>query len=100
MLAVAAGFLLRKPSSASLPPPVPAGHFASVPPPQSAYATANSTAASTSAATPATMMAVLKEELFALETEKLEGKISETEYVELKSAFETVLRRTLARKAH
>ena len=31
MLAVAAGFLLRKPSSASLPPPVPAGHFASSP---------------------------------------------------------------------
>ena len=30
MLAVAAGFLLRKPSSASLPPPVPAGHFASI----------------------------------------------------------------------
>jgi hypothetical protein len=92
MLAVAAGFLLRKPSSASLPPPVPAGHFASVPPPTSAAAIA------TPAATSATMLAVLKEELFALETEKLEGKISDTEYAELKSAFETVLRRTLARK--
>lgn len=102
ILAVAAGFLLRKPSSASLPPPVPAGHFANVPP--SAYtavssAAVSASAANSSAASPATMMAVLKEELFALETEKLEGKISDAEYVELKSAFETVLRRTLARKA-
>ena len=45
------------------------------------------------------MLAVLKEELFALETEKLEGKITDAEYLQLKSAFETVLRRTLARQA-
>jgi hypothetical protein len=93
ILAIAAGFLLRKP--APLPAPVPAGHFVSAPPlfPPTFHV------ASASATAPATMLAVLKEELFALETEKLEGKITDAEYVELKSAFETVLRRTLARQA-
>lgn len=46
-----------------------------------------------------TMLAALKEELFSLETERLEGKLSEKEYAELKSAFETVLRRALARES-
>ena len=93
ILAIAAGFLLRKP--APLPAPVPAGHFVSAPPPPPA----TFHTASPAAAAPATMLAVLKEELFALETEKLEGKISDAEYLQLKSAFETVLRRTLARQA-
>jgi hypothetical protein len=44
------------------------------------------------------LLAALKEELFALETERLEGKLSEAEYLELKSAFEVVLRRALARQ--
>ncbi len=42
-------------------------------------------------------LAVLKEELFALETERLEGKLTETEYREQKAAFETVLKRALVR---
>ena len=45
------------------------------------------------------LLAALKEELFSLETERLEGKLSEAEYLELKSAFEVVLRRALARQA-
>ena len=40
---------------------------------------------------------VLKEELFALETERLQGKISEGEYTEHKTALEQVLRRVLNR---
>lgn len=44
------------------------------------------------------LLAALKEELFSLETERLEGKLSESEYLELKSAFEVVLRRALARQ--
>jgi hypothetical protein len=44
-------------------------------------------------------LAALKEELFALETERLEGKISEGEYAEHKAALETLLRRALARDA-
>ena len=40
---------------------------------------------------------VLKEELFTLETERLQGKISEGEYAEHKTALEQVLRRVLNR---
>jgi hypothetical protein len=42
-------------------------------------------------------LAALKEELFALETEKLQGRLSDAEYVEQKSALEVVLRRALQR---
>ena len=41
----------------------------------------------------------LKEELFTLETERLEGKLSEAEYAEQKAALEQVLKRALARKS-
>jgi hypothetical protein len=44
------------------------------------------------------LLAALKEELFALETDRLEGKLSEPEYVEQKTALEQVLRRALARQ--
>jgi ribosomal protein L29 len=37
----------------------------------------------------------LKEELFALESEKIAGTLSPSEYAEQKAALETVLRRAL-----
>jgi hypothetical protein len=40
---------------------------------------------------------VLKQELFAIETERLEGKISEVEYGKQKAALEIVLKRALIR---
>lgn len=40
----------------------------------------------------------LKDELFALETERLEGRLSDAEYSEQKAAIETVLKRALARR--
>ncbi len=43
-------------------------------------------------------LAALKEELFALETDRLEGSLTETEYREQKAAFETILRRALSRQ--
>jgi len=43
------------------------------------------------------LLAALKEELFAVETDKLQGRLSETEYTEQKSALEIVLRRALLR---
>jgi hypothetical protein len=43
------------------------------------------------------LLAAMKEELFALETDKLQGKLSESEYVEQKAALEVVLRRALLR---
>ncbi len=43
------------------------------------------------------LLAAMKEELFALETDRLKGKLTESEYVEQKAALEVVLRRALAR---
>jgi hypothetical protein len=42
-------------------------------------------------------LVALKEELFALETEKLQGRLTDAEYAEQKSALEVVLRRALQR---
>ena len=46
---------------------------------------------------PNALLAAMKEELFVLETDKLQGRLSETEYEAQKSALETVLRRALVR---
>jgi hypothetical protein len=96
-LVIAAGFLLRtrpKPAAPATPgtpvnPPIP-GHY--VP------ATAKAAAPVNGPVSKPALLAALKEELFALETERLEGKLTEPEYAELKSAFEVVLRRALARE--
>jgi hypothetical protein len=44
------------------------------------------------------LLSALKDELFSLETERLEGRLSDTDYAEIKSALEVVLRRALARQ--
>jgi hypothetical protein len=49
------------------------------------------------AAAPDSLLAVMKEELFVLETDKLQGRLSESEYLEQKVALEVVLRRALQR---
>jgi hypothetical protein len=43
------------------------------------------------------LLAAMKDELFALETDKLQGRLTESEYVEQKAALEIVLRRALMR---
>jgi len=43
------------------------------------------------------LLAAMKEELFALETDRLQGRLTESEYVEQKAALEVVLRRALLR---
>ena len=43
------------------------------------------------------LLAAMKEELFALETDRLQGRLSEFEYLEQKAALEVVLRRALGR---
>ena len=45
------------------------------------------------------LLAALKDELFTLETERLEGKLSEADYAETKSALEIVLKRALTRQS-
>jgi hypothetical protein len=45
-----------------------------------------------------TLLNALKEELFSVETERVEGKLTDAEYAEVKGALEIVLRRALNRK--
>jgi hypothetical protein len=95
VLVIAAAFFLRgKPAAAVDAMATPAPSPLTPTPAMSAAAMPFN-----SADTHAPLLAALKEELFSLETERLEGKLSETEYHELKSAFEVVLRRALARQA-
>ncbi len=77
-LAAAAGVLVQRPS----PTAVVTSGVAVAPPVQSQREIT---------------LSALKEELFALETERLEGKLTEESYAQQKSALETVLRRALAR---
>ncbi|GGA58940.1 hypothetical protein GCM10011507_07890 [Edaphobacter acidisoli] len=44
-----------------------------------------------------TLLAAMKEELFSLETDRLQGRLSDAEYIEQKNALETVLKRALSR---
>jgi len=46
----------------------------------------------------AVLLNVLKEELFAIESEKLSGTLSATEYAQIKTGLEALLKRTLNRK--
>lgn len=83
LLVAAAAFLLRKPSG--LPGPAALADAG-------AYA-APATPASKSAA----LLNVVKEELFALESENVSGTIAPEEYAQVKAALETVLKRALKR---
>ena len=49
---------------------------------------------------PGGLLSAMKEELFALESDRLQGRLSEAEYAEQKTALEVVLRRALARSEH
>lgn len=81
LLALGAGLLLKNPGAPS--------HAATSPSPKGLPPAA-----------PGDPMQVLKDELFALETERLQGRISEEEYAEQKGALEIVLKRTLARSGN
>ena len=92
LLAVAAGVLLRKPAGTSAPtaglPPVPLS-----PRPLAPVAAAHAAAVHAHGDT----LAALKEELFALETERLQKRITEAQYREAKNALELILGRVLTR---
>ncbi len=90
LLAAAAAFLLRKPVGAPGAVGAPSQGFAAAP----AYPAASSPAAKNAA-----LLNALKEELFALESEKLSGKVKPEEYAEAKAALETVLKRALKRNS-
>jgi hypothetical protein len=88
-LAAAAAFLLRRPAGAAAP--VVAAPSAPIDAAPQAYVARNSQSKGQ------LLLEALKEELFAIESEKIAGKITAEQYVELKTALETVLRRALAR---
>jgi hypothetical protein len=82
LLAIAAGVLLRKPATPS--PAIAAAPITPVP-------------VAPIASQHSLLLQALKEELFTLETERLQGHISELDYSEQKAALELILRRALAR---
>jgi hypothetical protein len=89
LLAAAAAFLLRKPAGA---PGAPATAVAFEPAAASAPVFASPAAKNTA------LLNALKEELFALESEKLSGTLKPEEYSAVKAALEVVLKRALNRK--
>ena len=97
LLVAAAGVLLRKPAVAPV-----VGAAASqevVKPVARAAASSLPVVATTAAGQQAQLLQVLKEELFGLETERLQGHVSEDDYVQSKAAIELILRRALQRGA-
>jgi Carboxypeptidase regulatory-like domain len=99
LLAAAAALLLRKPAgvpvaaaaaASSVPITAPAPGFPEVP---------GFTGHATPAAKNTALLNALKDELFALETEKLNGTLSPEEYAEVKPALEVVLKRALKRNS-
>jgi hypothetical protein len=91
VLVIAAGFFLRaKPIEAVAATSAPS---ALVPTPMSPP---DGGAAS---ATQGSLLAALKDELFTLETERLAGKLSDSEYAEQRAALEQVLKRALTRQS-
>jgi hypothetical protein len=85
LLAAAAAFLLRQP--AGVPATIPAVDTG-----EATYPAAASTKSSA-------LLNALKEELFALESEKINGTITPEDYASTKGALETVLRRALKRNS-
>jgi hypothetical protein len=94
LLAAAAAFFLRKP---------PAGTAGSAPeagdmPAFAAQSGVPYSSFGAPAAKNAALLNALKEELFAIESEKINGAITPEDYASVKAALETVLKRALNRK--
>ena len=89
VLAAGAGFLLSRPAA---PVAVAADGAAGVP-----SAAGGDARSGTATIRSATVLDVLKDELFALETERLSGRLTDVEYAQQKGALEIVLRRALSR---
>jgi hypothetical protein len=105
LLAAAAAFLLRKQSAltAGAPVPAPDAAFESRPQASAFVPAARPVTTAVAAPVPAApvgnlpLMSILKDELFALESDRLSGAISATEYAEVKTGLEALLKRALKR---
>ena len=91
-LAAGAGILLKNAPAANITTGS-AGTTGGAP----AYLPAGTAASATAATAPVSLAQTLKDELFALETDRLAGRITSQQYEEQKAAFDIVLRRTLGR---
>jgi hypothetical protein len=81
VFAIGAGFMLRRQGDA-----------------ETAEADAPVPAAKGLPSSPGGLLAALKDELFSIETDHLQGRLTDAEYEQQKQALELVLRRALARK--
>ncbi len=100
VLAAAAAFFLRSTPGTVAATPVTAS-ATNLAIPGSIAAASSVPVSRVSGSVPSTgsaLLAALKDELFAVETERLQGKLTEDEYAQLKGALETVLRRALTRQ--
>jgi hypothetical protein len=93
LLVAAAAFLLRKPAGVAAGAGTVAAYTAGA-----SYAEAGAPTHASPGVKKAALLNVLKEELFAIESEKLSGTLAPGEYVEVKAALEIVLKRALNRK--
>lgn len=91
LLTFFAAFLLRRPAGALAGAPVQAAVPLAAQPIGAIFAPAP-------AAKNTALLSALKEELFALESEKISGTLPVAEYAEQKAALETVLRRALKKQ--
>jgi hypothetical protein len=82
VLAAGAGFMLKTPAPKPATSAAPASEFVTVAAPPS---------------NPSSVLAALKEELFALETDRLQGTVTDAQYTEQKAALEVLMRRALTR---
>jgi hypothetical protein len=101
VLVVAAAFLLKKRGEPGAGGAASAHEAAYEPRPMPTYAPAPSPNAVAPAAplpSQAVLLSVLKEEMFAIESEKIAGTLSPEEYVQVKAGLEAVLKRTLNKK--
>jgi hypothetical protein len=107
LLAAASAFLLRRQSALTAGAPVhgvdtPPYEPRTIPPPDRGPAPATSYSAPPVYSAPSagnqTLMNILRDELFAIESEKINGTISPAEYAEVKTGLEAVLKRALKKK--
>ncbi len=107
LLAAASAFLLRRQSALTAGAPLhgvdtPAYEPRTIPPPdRGTTPVANYSAPPVYSAQPVgnqTLMNILRDELFAIESEKINGTISPAEYAEVKTGLEAVLKRALKKK--
>jgi len=101
LLIAAAAFMLKKRGDLAPGASAPLDEVAHEPRPQPTFVRAAAPAAPYTpapASSNAVLLSVLKDELFAIESEKLSGTLSAKEYADIKTGLEAVLKRALTKK--